>query len=322
MFNPSRPAPTSSRPREARIDAFVAVTLAASNGGADRGGRHARQIDRRPLLTTCLVSSCVDSRGTRKNPSCRRGANASRGRSSGIGGPTSGRSGAPASAIARVVADALVSTFDSTSMWRRIVFNSATSDSARSSVRPSRASVAMWRTSSIETVTTLLPLEVRLRDHQRLPTDPSSSKSTLTFASRPIAGQLGDRSAAELRCFTRAPTTNGGVLRFVFRRRRRANTSPAYLADAATATEIAASSSVVSAAHAAATPALEVAVLARRPHHRPTRAAHFDRALLLDHRVGNAIEKARCRADIISPLRRRSSAYVRNSFRSARVMPT
>ena len=125
MFNPSRPAPTSLAARE-------------------RGLEPRRVGD----VTPIPASSCVERRGTRKNPSAMRGANASRGRASGSCGPASARSGAARPTRLRRLDARPYRRVDSTSMCARIVFNSATSACARSSVTASRASAAMCRTSS------------------------------------------------------------------------------------------------------------------------------------------------------------------------------
>ena len=115
------------------------------------------------------------------------GANASRGRASGIGGPTSPRSGKPRAPIAARASIAVVSTPRQHVhvLENRVQLRDERRARARRS-SPSRASAAMWRTSSIVTAT--IRLRARGWPARRRASFGRSSRRrsrSSTFASRP-----------------------------------------------------------------------------------------------------------------------------------------
>ena len=147
MFRPSRPGADVARPIE---------RCAAALGGVDVAARDRRRAARRPTAASArhdaasgvFVRRRAAARGRSRRASA--GANASSGRASGIGGPSSARSGSPARADADRrprrrscrPATARPCARGSCSARRR-------ARRARSSVRPRRASAAMCRTSSM-----------------------------------------------------------------------------------------------------------------------------------------------------------------------------
>src|SRR5579884_925480 len=99
-----------------------------------------------------------------------------------------------------------------------MVFSSATSDLARSSSMPSRASAAMCRTSSrVTAISIVAAFEVGLRDHERLAADRLVIEIDLHFRVAAAAGQLGDRATSELAVLhARADREDRSILRLVF----------------------------------------------------------------------------------------------------------
>ena len=193
MLSPSRPASTSrarvespSSTRVAAVDAARRRSSRAHGGAAARG--HASSGD-----------SCVERRGTRRKPSRTLGRECverarERNRRARVRAHGQSR-GADADRLL----DAVVSTCDSTSMWPRMVFSSATSAAARSSVRPRRASVAMCRTSSMVTRHySMSRSRLACATTSVLRPIVSSSKSIFALRSRPAPASSAMTPDAEL----------------------------------------------------------------------------------------------------------------------------
>ena len=297
MFNPSRPAPTAAARSKTRAR------------GANRGlfaADDRRLAAPRPIASRCRHdadsgSSCVERRGTRKKPSRMVGAKSSRAslernRRTDVGPERKSRRADVRRSVdprcidlrqhVHVLEDrvqlrderrcALV--VESEARERGDVANVVERDGHYSSPR-SRLACAM--------TSVLRPIV-------------SSSKSILTFASRPVPDELGDRAAAELSVLhARADRRTAARPATRLRPRRRAQIRrPAFLAVALPGDgrpEIVARPSRATAASLRRAEAASVAavVASAGAHDRATGAPHFDRAPLLDHRVGNRVEEAR-----------------------------